>query len=96
MPSVEGLVIISAATSGVTSSRSLSTSIWPVRFGLDVLDFVAGDHRGGGIRAVRGIGNQNFLARIALLLEVRADQQQARQFALRARRRLQRDGVHAR
>ena len=29
MPSVEGLVIISAATSSVTSSRSLSTSIWP-------------------------------------------------------------------
>src|SRR6266404_5272172 len=49
-----------------------------VRFGLDVFDFVAGDDRGGRIRAVRGIGNQNFLARIALFFEIGAYQQQAR------------------
>ena len=67
----------------------------PVRFRLDVLHFVAGDHRSGGICAVRRIGNQNLLARIALLFEIGANQQQARQFALRARRRLQRDRVHA-
>ncbi len=66
-----------------------------VRFRLDVFDFVAGDHRGGGIGAMRGIGDQNFFARIALLLQVRADQQEAGEFALRARGGLQGDGVHA-
>ncbi len=49
-----------------------------VRFGLDVFDFVAGDDRGGRIGAVRGIGNQNFLARVALFFEIGAYQQQAR------------------
>ena len=49
-----------------------------VRFGLNVFDFVAGDNRGGWIGAVRGVGNQNFLARVALLFEIGAYQQQAR------------------
>ena len=35
-----------------------------VRF--DVLNFVSGDHHRCGIGAVRGIGDQNFFARIAL------------------------------
>ncbi len=66
-----------------------------VRFGLDVFDFIAGDDRGGGIGAVRGIGDQNLLSRIALLLQVRANQQQPGELALRAGGRLQGDGVHA-
>ena len=48
-----------------------------------------------GIGAVRGIGNQDLLARIAALFEQRADQQDAGQFAVRAGGGLQRDGVHA-
>src|SRR4029077_11080989 len=66
-----------------------------VRFGLYVFDFVARYYRGGGIGPVRGIGNQDLLARIALLLEVRADQQQTGELALRAGGGLQSDGVHA-
>ena len=44
---------------------------------------------------MRGIRNQNFLARIALALQVGANHQQAGQFALRAGGGLQRGGVHA-
>ena len=62
-----------------------------VRFGLDVFDFVAGDHCGGGIGAVRGVRNQNFFARIAVFLVVGADEQQAGHLALRAGGRLQGD-----
>src|ERR1051325_2457368 len=64
-------------------------------FGFDVLNFVAGNHRGGGIRAVRGVWYQNFFARIALFFEVSPNQQQAGQFALCARSRLQSDRVHS-
>ena len=63
-----------------------------VRF--DVLDRVADHRRRGRIGAVRGIGHQDLLARIAARFEQRADQQDAREFAVRAGRRLQRDGVH--
>ena len=66
-----------------------------VRFGLDVFDFVAGDDRGGGIRSVRRVGNQNFLARVAVFLVIGADQEEACQFAVRASSGLQRDRVHA-
>ncbi len=56
------------------------------RVRLQILDRVA-HHRGGGrIRAVRGVGNQNFLARIALRLVIGAHHQQAGQ-SRRARRR---------
>ena len=65
-----------------------------MRFGLDVLDLVAGNHCRGRIRAVRGIWNQNFFACVALLFQIRANQQQAGQFSLRAGCGLQRDGVH--
>ena len=40
-------------------------------------------------------GISSFLRGIALRFEQRANQQDAREFAVRARRRLQRDGVHA-
>src|SRR5712671_6242557 len=55
-----------------------------VRFGFNVFHFIARDNRGGRIRAVRGIRNQNFLTWIALLLQIRANQQQAGKFALSA------------
>ena len=61
-----------------------------------VFDFVAGDHGRGGIRSMCGIGNQNFFARIALFLQVGANQQQSRQFSLRSRGRLERNRIHAR
>ena len=44
---------------------------------------------------MRGIGDQNLLARVAALFEQRADQQDAGQLAMRAGGGLQRDGVHA-
>ena len=61
----------------------------------DVFHHVARDGRRGRVGAVRGVGNQDLLARVALLFEQRADQQDTRQLALRARRRLQRDRIHA-
>ncbi len=63
--------------------------------GLDVLHRVARHHRRGRIGAMRGIGNQNPLARIALRFQQRAHQQDARQFAMRARRGLQRHRIQA-
>ena len=62
---------------------------------LEVLDLVAADGRGRGIGAVRRVGNENLAARIALRLVPGADQQDAGELAMRAGRRLQRDGVHA-
>ncbi len=41
-----------------------------VGFGLDVFDLVARDDRGCRIRSVRGVRNQDFLARIPLLSEI--------------------------
>ena len=54
-------------------------------------------HHGGGRRigAMRGVRNQNFLARRALGLVISAHQQESGQFAMRARGRLQRDRIHA-
>ena len=47
---------------------------------------------------MRGVGDDDLapLLRLAAVLEVRADEHQARQLALRAGRRLQRDRVEAR
>ena len=63
--------------------------------GADVLDHVAGDSGCGGVGAMRGIRNQNLLARVALLRKQSANEQDAGEFAVRAGRGLQRDGVHA-
>ena len=67
----------------------------PARVGADIFHFVAGDDGGGGIGSVRRIGDQHFLARVAAAGQTGANQQQAGQFALRARGRLQGGGVHA-
>src|SRR6185312_7573787 len=64
-----------------------------VRF--DVLDFVARDDGGRGIRTVRGIGNQHTFARVTATFQAGANHQQARRFALSARGRLKSDRVHA-
>ena len=65
------------------------------RIRLQILDRVA-DHRGRRrIGSVRGVGNQNLLARIAFRLVIRADHQQAGHLAMRAGRGLQRDRIHA-
>ncbi len=54
------------------------------------------DHRGRrGIGAVRGIRDQNFLARIAFRLMIGADHQQSCELAVRSSSGLQGDGVHA-
>ncbi len=62
---------------------------------LQVLDRIAA-HRGGRrIGSVRRIRHQNFLARVALRLEIGAHQQDSCHLAVRAGCRLQRDGIHA-
>ena len=64
-----------------------------IRF--QVLDRVAA-HRGRRrVGAVRGVGDEDLLARIALRLEIGADQQDAGKLAMRAGSGLQGDGVHA-
>ncbi len=94
IPNVEGFVIISAATSSVTNSRSLSAaSICPCDSGLIF-------STRSRLTAVAGLvpwarsRDQDFLPRIALFFQVRANQEQPGHFALRARGGLQRDRVH--
>ena len=70
-------------------------STMPCAFELQVLHLVAADGGGGGIGAVRGVGDEHLAARIALRLVIGAGQQDAGELAMRAGRRLQRDGVHA-
>ena len=62
---------------------------------LEVLDLVAADGGGCGIGAVGRVGDENFLARIALRLVPGADQKNASELAVRAGCGLQGDGVHA-
>ena len=62
-----------------------------------VLDFVPGNHGRGRIGAVRGVGNQHFLARAPLrIFQIGANQQQSGEFALRSGGGFQRAGIHAR
>ena len=63
--------------------------------GLEILDRVAADGRGGRVGAVGRVGDENLLARIALRLVPCADEQDSRELAMRAGGRLQRDRVHA-
>ncbi len=62
---------------------------------LEVLDRVAADGRRGRVGAVRGIRDENLLARVALRLVPGADQQDSGELAMRASRRLKGDRVHA-
>ena len=87
VPSVEGLVTISAATSSLTSSLQMLDVNLAARVGADIFHFVAGNHRGGGIGAVRGVRNQNFLARIALALRGTRESAAGRSVRLARRRR---------
>ena len=54
-------------------------------------DRVAGEMRGRGVRAVRGVGHEDVLARVARLHVRGADHEGARELAVRAGRRLERD-----
>ena len=47
------------------------------------------------IRAMRGVGNQNFLTGVAFRFVIGADHEQSSEFALRTGGGLQGDGVHA-
>ena len=67
----------------------------PVGIGRDAADSVAGDGGGGGVGAVGGVGNQHHLARVALRGQIGAHHQDAGQLSVRARRRLQGNGIHA-
>ncbi len=62
-----------------------------------VFDFVSRDYRRRRIRSMRGVWDQDFLARAALRVrKIGANQQQSSQLALRARRRFERASIHAR
>ena len=67
----------------------------PVEIGRDAADTVAGDGGGGGVGAVGGVGNQHHLAGVALRGQIGAHHQDAGQLSVRARRRLQGNGIHA-
>ena len=62
--------------------------------GFQILDRIANHGCRRGIGAMRGIGDQDFLARSALRLVVGANHQKSREFAMRPGGGLQRDGVH--
>ena len=95
-PSVFGLVSISAATSSFICASSAAHIDHAARIRLQILDRVADHRRRRRIRPVRRIRNQHFLARIALSTGgTHATMQESGQFAVRARRGLQRDRVHA-
>ncbi len=60
-----------------------------------VFYLIAADGGGGGVGAVRGVGDEYAAARIAFRLVVSAGEQDAGELAMRARGGLQRDGIHA-
>ena len=64
------------------------------RVGLDVRQLVAGHGHRGGVRPVRGVGDDDLAPPLGLpaLLEVRADEHEPGQLALAAGGRLERDG----
>ncbi len=62
---------------------------------LQVLHRVAAHRSGCGIGSVRRIGHQDFLARIALRLEIGPHQQDSGHLAVSTRGRLHGDGIHA-
>ena len=68
------------------------------RVRLHVRQLVAGHRHRGGVRPVRRVGDDDLapLRRLAPVLEVRAHEHQARELALAAGGRLQRDRVEAR
>ena len=65
------------------------------RIGAEVLHLVAADGGRGRVGSVRRVGDDDLAPRISLGLVVSAHQQDAGELPMRARRRLQRDRVHA-
>ena len=90
-PSVLGFVSIRHATSVSAFARRSSMSTPPSRVRRDLHDLQARHRDRGGVRAVRGVGCQDLVAVLAAVLVVGARQQHARELAVRARGRLQRD-----
>ena len=66
-----------------------------LRIRLQVRHLIPHHRRRRRIRPMRRVRNQNLLPRIALALVIRPHQQDARKLPMRARRRLQRNRVHA-
>ncbi len=62
---------------------------------LQILHLVATDGRRRRVGAVRGVRDDHLLARVALRLVPRTNQQNAGELAMCTRSRLQRDCVHA-
>ena len=84
-----------AATSSSTTFFRWSRSTVPGLVRRNALDRVPRDRCAGGVGAVRGIRNQDFLSWLAPGLVIRANHEDSRQFAVRSRCRLQADGIHS-
>ena len=95
MPSVFGIVIMNAATSGPSAPLELAEVHLAVLVGAELHDLVARDGRRRRVRAVRRVGHEDLRPLLAPRLVIGADHEHARQLALRAGRRLQRHRVHA-
>ena len=95
-PSVDGLVIITAAVRGPSAALNASRSTPPsaadgIGDGLE-----AGHRRGRRVGAVRAVRDEHLVALgVAALAMVGADHEDAGQLALGAGRRLERHGAHA-
>ena len=96
-PSVDGFVSISPAVSLVDLAAQVVEVDVAARVGLDGRELEAGHRHARRVRAVRGVGDHDLPARLALaaLVEVGAHQQQARELALAAGGRLEADRVEA-
>ena len=86
---------ISPATSSFICAAQRGKIDFAGRVRLEVLHLVAGHRRRGRVGAVRRVGDQDLLARIAARFQAGAHQQDAGELAVRAGGRLQGDGIHA-
>ena len=90
-PSVLGLVSIRQATSRVGLRAQVLDVDAAVGVGRDLDDLEAGHRDRRRVGAVRGVGRQHLVARLAAVLVVGARQQHAGELAVRAGGGLQRD-----
>ena len=97
-PSVDGFVSISPAVCSSTFAAQIVDVDVAARVGLHRRQLVAGHRHARGVRAVRGVGDDDLapLLVLAAVGEVRVHEHQAGDLALRAGRRLERHRVQAR